>query len=72
MNGVSNQFLKNLVGADQRDWADYVGKAEFNCYITIHLATKGPLFVVAYGMMPNCRTTFNKECSEYHGHKNAP
>ena len=27
MNGVLNQYLRNLVGVDQGDWADYVGRA---------------------------------------------
>src|SRR6202022_3745377 len=27
VNGVLKQYLRNLVGADQGDWADYVGRA---------------------------------------------
>jgi hypothetical protein len=30
VNGVSKQYLRNLVDADQQDWADYAGRAEFN------------------------------------------
>jgi hypothetical protein len=29
VNGISNQYSRNLVGVDQRDWANYVGQAEF-------------------------------------------
>jgi hypothetical protein len=50
VNGVLKQYLRNLVGADQGDWADYVGRAECNCNVATHLATKGWSFVVAYGV----------------------
>lgn len=30
VNGVLNQYLRNFVSADQRDWANYVGLAEFS------------------------------------------
>ena len=56
LNGVSKQYLRNLVGADQRDWTDFVGRAEFSCNVAMHLATKGSSFVVAYGMRSNLRT----------------
>jgi hypothetical protein len=29
VNGVLNQYSRNLVGMDQRDWANYVGRAEY-------------------------------------------
>jgi hypothetical protein len=48
-----NQYLRNLVGADQRDWVHYVGRAEFSCNVAMHLATKGSSFVVAYGVRSN-------------------
>ena len=48
VNGVLNQYLRNLVGVDQGDWADYVGRAEFNYNVAMHLATKELSFVVAY------------------------
>jgi hypothetical protein len=50
VNGVSNQYLKNFVNADQCDWVDYVGLAEFN--IATHLVTKELPFKVAYGGEP--------------------
>jgi len=56
VNGVLKQYLRNLVGADQGDWADYVGRAEFSCNVATHLATKGSSFVVAYGVRSNLLT----------------
>ncbi len=56
VNGFFNQYLRNLVGADQRDWADYVGRAEYSCNVAMHLATKGSSFVVAYGVRSNLLT----------------
>ena len=50
VNGISNQYLRNLVGEDQRDWVDYEGWWEFSCNVAMHLATKGSFFVVAYGV----------------------
>ena len=37
---------------DQRDWADYVGLAEFSYNAATHSATKQSLFKVAYGVDP--------------------
>ena len=48
VNEVLKQYLRNLVGADQREWAEYVGRAEFSCNVATHLATKELSFVVAY------------------------
>ena len=48
VNGVSNQYLRHLVSADQQDWVAYVGWAKFSCNVATHLATKGSSFVVAY------------------------
>ena len=36
------------MGANQGDWANYVGRAEFSCNVAMHLATKGSSFVMAY------------------------
>ena len=47
MNKILNQYSKNLVGANQRDWADYVGRAEFSCNLATHLTINGFSFVVA-------------------------
>ena len=58
VNGVLNQYSRNLVGADQRDWADYVGRAKFSCNVAMHLATKGSSFVVAYGVRSSLLTEF--------------
>ena len=41
---------EELGGDDQGDWADYVGRANCNCNVAMHLATKGWSFVVAYGV----------------------
>ena len=30
VNGVLNQYLRNLVNVDQKDWADNVGRVEFS------------------------------------------
>jgi hypothetical protein len=43
VNGVLNQYLRNLVGADQQNWADYVGQKEFSRNVVMHLTTKGRL-----------------------------
>jgi hypothetical protein len=53
VNGVLNQYLRNLVGADQRDWTDYVGRAKFSRNVAMHLATKGSSFVMACGVRSN-------------------
>jgi hypothetical protein len=44
------------VGADQRDWVHYVGRAKFSRNVAMHLATKGSSFVVAYGVRSNLLT----------------
>jgi hypothetical protein len=44
------------VGVDQRDWANYVGRAEFSRNVAMHLATKGSSFVVACGVRSNLLT----------------
>ena len=36
------------MGANQREWADYVGRAEFNCNVVTNLVSKGSSLVVAY------------------------
>jgi hypothetical protein len=56
VNGVLNQYLTNLVGVDQRDWADYVGRAEFRSNVAMHLATKGSSFAMACGVRSNLLT----------------
>lgn len=48
VNAVSNQYLRNLVSAYQRDWADYVGRAEFIYNVATHLVTKWLWFFMAY------------------------
>jgi hypothetical protein len=50
MNGILKQYLRNSVGVDQRDWADYVGRAELCCNVAMHLVTKGSSFVMACGV----------------------
>ena len=52
VNGVLNQYLRNFVSADQRDWADYVSLAEFSYNAATHSATKQSPFKVAYGVDP--------------------
>ena len=56
VNGVLKQYLRNLVGADQRDWADYVGRAEFSYNVAMHLATKGSSLMLAFGVGSNLLT----------------
>jgi hypothetical protein len=51
-----DQYLRNLVGVDQRGWADYVGRAEFHYNVAMHLATKGSSFVMACGVRSNLLT----------------
>ena len=41
MNEVLKKCLRNLVGVDQGDWVDYVGRMEFSWSLAMHLATKG-------------------------------
>jgi hypothetical protein len=44
VNGVLNQYLKNYVGVDQKDWSEHLGLVEF-CYNSItHSMTKIYLF----------------------------
>jgi hypothetical protein len=46
-HGVLNQYLKNYVNIDQRDWGEHLGLMEF-CYNSItHLASKMSLFELA-------------------------
>ena len=56
VNEVLKQYLRNLVSADQGDWADYVGQAEFSYNVAMHSATKELPFVVAYGVHSNLLT----------------
>ena len=56
VNGVLKQYLRNLVEADQGDWADYVGRAECNYNVATHSATKGWSFMAAFGMRSNLLT----------------
>ena len=50
VNGISKQYLMNLVGVEQRDWAEYVDQAKSSCNVATHLATKGLSFMMAYGV----------------------
>ena len=52
VNGVLNQYLRNFVSADQKDWADYVGLAEFSYNAVTHSVIKQSSFKVAYGVEP--------------------
>ena len=56
VNGVLKQYLRNLVGMDQGDWADNVGGVEFSCNVATHLATKGSSFMMAFGVRSNLLT----------------
>ena len=56
VNGVLNQYLRNLVGVNQQNWAEYVGRTEFNCNVAIHLATYGSSFMMAYGVRSDLLT----------------
>ena len=48
VNGVLDQYLRNFVSADQRDWADYVDLAKFRYNAAMLSATKQSPFKVAY------------------------
>lgn len=50
VNGILNQYARNLVSADQQDWVDYVGRAELTCNVATYLMTKWSHFVLAYGL----------------------
>ena len=56
VNGVLKQYLRNLVRADQGDWADYVGWAEFSYNAATHSTTKELPFVVTYVVRSNLPT----------------
>ena len=49
VNGVLNQYLRNFVSADQRDWTDYVGLVEFSYNAVTHSMTKQSPFKVRSG-----------------------
>jgi hypothetical protein len=51
-----DQYLRNLVGVDQRDWADYVDSMKFRYNVAMYLATKGSFFAVACGVRSNLLT----------------
>jgi hypothetical protein len=48
VNGISNQYLKNLVRANQQYWVDNVDRAECNINAAMYLVIKMLPFVVAY------------------------
>lgn len=52
VSGISNQCLRNFVGADQQYWADYVGLMDFIYVVANHLLSKQSPFMVAYGVNP--------------------
>ena len=52
VNGVLNQYLRNYVSADQRDWTEYLALAEFSYNKAKHAATGESPFKVAYGVEP--------------------
>jgi hypothetical protein len=56
VNGNLKQYLRNSVRVDQRDWADYVDRAELRCDVAMHLVTMGSSFVMAYGVRSNLLT----------------
>ena len=37
VNEIFDQHLRNLVSADQQDWANYVGRADFSYNVVTHL-----------------------------------
>ena len=52
VNAVINQYLRNYVSADQRDWVEYLGLAEFSYNKAKHSATGESPFKVAFGVEP--------------------
>jgi hypothetical protein len=52
VNSVLNQYLRNYVSADQRDWVEWLGLAEFSYNKAKHSATGESPFLVAQGREP--------------------
>ncbi|KAL3688559.1 hypothetical protein R1sor_014868 [Riccia sorocarpa] len=52
VNSVLNQYLRNFINADQRDWAKWLGPAEYCYNSTKHSATGESPFLLAYGREP--------------------
>ncbi|KAL3686374.1 hypothetical protein R1sor_008948 [Riccia sorocarpa] len=53
VNSVLNQYLRNYVSADQRDWAEWLSSAEYCYNSTKHSATGMTPFVLAFGRDPD-------------------
>jgi hypothetical protein len=49
VNGVLNQYLKNYVNIDQRDWGEHLGLVKFCYNSTMHLVTKMFSFELVLG-----------------------
>jgi hypothetical protein len=48
-NGVLNQYLRNNVSADQKDWGKHLGLMKFCYNSTMHLETKMSPFELTLG-----------------------
>ena len=48
VNEVLNQYLRNLVGVDQSDWADSVDGVGLICNVATYFAMKTSVFVMVY------------------------
>ncbi len=49
VNHVLNQYLKNYVNTNQKDWGEHLGLAKFYNNSTIHLTTKMSPFELVLG-----------------------
>jgi hypothetical protein len=49
VNGVVNQYFRNNVNVDQRDWDEDLGLAKFCYNFTMHLVTKMSPFELVWG-----------------------
>jgi hypothetical protein len=49
VNGVLNQYFKNYVDADLKDWDEHLGLVEFCYNSTMHSTTKMSMFELALG-----------------------
>jgi hypothetical protein len=49
VNGVLNQYFKNYVSVDQKDWGEHLSMVEFCYNCIIHSTTKMSLFELMLG-----------------------
>jgi hypothetical protein len=52
VNGVLNQYLKNYVGVNKKNWGEHLGLVEFYYNSITHLMTKMFSFELTLGRKP--------------------